>query len=36
MNMGKGNLPLLKRLNNKKIICVWENEDEIQASVIKL
>jgi hypothetical protein len=36
MNMGKGNLPLLKWLTNEKVICIWENEDKIQASVFKL
>ena len=36
MNMGKGNLPLLKRLSNEKVICIWENDDEIQAAVFRL
>ncbi len=35
-NLGKGSVPLIKALNNEHIICVWENEKEIHASVIEL
>ncbi len=35
-NLGKGSLPSIKALNNEHIICVWENEKEIHASVIEL
>ena len=34
--LGKGSLPVLKTLNNNQIICVWENEKQIHASVIEL
>ncbi len=33
---GKGSLPLVKALNNEEVICVWENEKQIHASVIEL
>lgn len=26
---GKGNLPLIKALNDKQVICIWENENKI-------
>jgi hypothetical protein len=29
INPGKGNLPLMKALNDKQVICVWENENKI-------
>ncbi len=35
-NLGKGSLPLVKALNNEHIICIWENEKQIHASVIEL
>ena len=34
--LGKGMLPVLKALNDEHIICVWENEKEIHASVLEL
>ena len=34
--LGKGSLPLLKALNNEQVICVWENERKIYASVLEL
>jgi len=34
--LGKGSLPVLKTLNNKQVICVWENEKQIHASVFAL
>ena len=36
MNLGNGNLPLVKALNNEHVICIWENEKQILASVIEL
>ncbi len=34
--LGKGSLPLLKELNNEQLICIWENENQIHASVLEL
>lgn len=34
--LGKGSLPVLKALNNKQVMCMWENEKHIHASVIEL
>ncbi len=34
--LGKGSQPVLKELNNEHVICVWENEKKIHASVIEL
>jgi hypothetical protein len=36
INLGKGNMPLLKAINNKKVICVWENENEIFTESLEL
>jgi hypothetical protein len=36
INLGKGSLPLMKAINNEKVICVWENEKEIHVSVFEL
>jgi hypothetical protein len=36
INLGKGSQPLVKVLNNEKVICVWENEKEIHTSVLEL
>jgi hypothetical protein len=33
---GKGNQPVLKALNNGHVICVWENEKQVHASIIEL
>jgi hypothetical protein len=30
---GKGDLPLIKAMNDKQIICVWENENKIYGIV---
>lgn len=35
-NLGKGQLPLLKAINNEHIICVWEKEKKIRAAVLDL
>ncbi len=34
--LGKGSQPVLKALNNEQVICVWENEKQIHASVIEM
>ena len=34
--LGKGSQPVLKALNNDHVICVWENENQIHASVLAL
>jgi hypothetical protein len=34
--LGKGSQPVLKTLDNNHLICVWENEKQIHASVIGL
>lgn len=34
--LGKGSQPVLKALNNEHIICVWENDKQIHASVLEL
>jgi hypothetical protein len=34
--LGKGSQPILKALDNNHLICVWENENQIHASVIEL
>ena len=34
--LGKGNQPVLKTLSDEKVICVWENDKEIHASVLNL
>jgi hypothetical protein len=33
--LGKGNQPVLKALDNTHVICVWENEKQIHASVLE-
>jgi hypothetical protein len=34
--LGKGSQPIVKALNNEHVICVWENEKQIHASVLEL
>lgn len=34
--LGKGSQPVLQALNNEHVICIWENEKQIHASVIEL
>jgi BNR repeat-like domain len=34
--LGKGSQPVLKALNNEHVICVWENEKQIHASILEL
>ncbi len=33
--LGKGSQPILKALNNEQVICIWENDKQIHASVLK-
>jgi hypothetical protein len=35
-NLGKGSLPLLKALNNEHVLCIWQHEKQIHASVLEL
>ena len=35
-NVGKGSLPHLKALNNEQVLCVWENDAQIHASIVEL
>lgn len=35
-NLGKGSAPLLKALDNERVICVWENDRQIHASIVEL
>ena len=35
-DLGKGKLPVIKKINNDHIICVWENEHEIHNAVLQL
>jgi hypothetical protein len=35
-SIGKGNLPVLKALDDEHAICVWENNQQIHASVVDL
>lgn len=32
-NYGKGTLPVIKAINNKQVVCVWENEQQIHTAV---
>ena len=34
--LGKGSLPVLTAINNQHILCVWENDNQIQAAIIEL
>lgn len=34
--LGEGSQPVVKALNNEHVICVWENENQIHASVFEL
>jgi hypothetical protein len=35
-NIGKGIQPVLKALDAQHVICVWENEKQIHASIVEL
>ena len=34
--LGKGNLPVIKALNNEVAVCVWQNEKEIHTAIVPL
>lgn len=34
--LGKGSQPVLRTINNDQVLCVWESEKQIHASVVKL
>ena len=34
--IGKGNSPILKALDDKKVICIWEENKQVRGSVIEL
>ena len=36
VNLGKGTLPILRTIDNDKVICIWQTESEIHASVLNL
>jgi hypothetical protein len=36
IKLGKGSLPLVKAINEKQMICVWENEKQIHGAVLGL
>jgi hypothetical protein len=36
VNMGKGSVPLIKALNDAQLLCVWENDNQIHASLLDL
>jgi hypothetical protein len=36
INLGKGNLPLMKAINDNQVVCVWENEKQILGAVVEL
>ena len=36
INLGKGQLPLLKRINDEHLLCVWENDKQIYARILSL
>ena len=35
-NLGKGQLPVIKGINKNHIICVWENDKQIQTAILEL
>ena len=36
INLGKGQLPLIKRINNEHILCIWENDKQIYSGIVNL
>ncbi len=34
--LGKGSQPIVKALNNEHVICIWENDKQIHASIVEL
>ncbi|HUQ67626.1 MAG TPA: sialidase family protein [Flavitalea sp.] len=35
-NLGKGDSPVLKTINNKNLLCIWENEKQLYSTIITL
>lgn len=35
-NLGKGHLPVIKAINNEHILCIWENNKQIQTAIVEL
>ena len=35
-NLEKGELPIIKRINNDQIICIWQNDDQIHKAILSL
>jgi hypothetical protein len=33
-NLGKGQLPQIKRINDEQVVCIWENDKQIHAAWI--
>ena len=36
LQLGRGNLPVLKSIGNEQVICIWENEKEIHGAIIRI
>ena len=34
--LGKGQLPVIKAVDNERVICVWENEKGVEKVVVEL
>ena len=34
--LGKGSVPVINAINNEKVICIWEHDDQIHTSVVQL
>jgi hypothetical protein len=35
-DMGKGNLPIVRTINNHNVVCVWEQDKQLHAAVMGL
>ncbi|HMC87453.1 MAG TPA: hypothetical protein VKI61_18145, partial [Chitinophagaceae bacterium] len=36
ISLGKGQLPILKRINDDHVLCVWENDKQIHTQIVSL
>lgn len=36
INPGRGQLPLIKRINDDHVLCVWENDKQIHTQIVSL
>jgi hypothetical protein len=36
INLGKGQLPIIKAINNEQVICIWENDRKVYKAVVEL